>query len=80
MWLKNGVEIKNKFAFVRVPDTDARDRAIADVHNTSFMGREIKVEMARGNGGVKDREAERRKNTSPTDTLFIVNFDGGTYT
>lgn len=79
LWSKMCAEIKNKFAFVRVPDADARDRAIADVHNTNFNGRDIKVELARGNGGVKDREAERRKSTNPSDTLFIVNFDAGTY-
>ena len=31
--------------------------------------------MCQGNGETKRREEKRRKNCTPTDTLFVVNFD-----
>lgn len=34
----------------------------------------IRIEFARGDGRVKRKEDERRKNIAPSDTLFVVNF------
>ena len=34
--------------------------------------------VAQGNGETKRREEQRRKNCTPTDTLFVVNFDPDT--
>jgi len=34
----------------------------------------LRVEFARGDGRIKRKEDDRRKNISPSDTLFVVNF------
>lgn len=71
-------EMKQGYAFVRVADSDARDRAINEINKIQFNGRQISVQPARGDGAVKQREADRRKNQVQTETVFIVNFDIGT--
>jgi RNA recognition motif. (a.k.a. RRM, RBD, or RNP domain) len=38
------------------------------------VSRAIRAEFARGDGRVKRKEDERRKNIAPSDTLFVVNF------
>jgi splicing factor, arginine/serine-rich 4/5/6 len=42
-----------------------------DVPNLS---KGVRAEFARGDGRVKRKEDERRKNIAPSDTLFVVNF------
>lgn len=42
-----------------------------DIPNVS---KSLRVEFARGDGRVKRKEDERRKNIEPSDTLFVVNF------
>lgn len=42
-----------------------------DVTNVS---KALRAEFARGDGRVKRKEDERRKNIEPSDTLFVVNF------
>lgn len=71
--------MKKNYAFLRVPDVASKDRAINELHNSLFHGREMKIERSRGSGTVKEREAERRKNNTPTDSLFMVNYDSSTY-
>ena len=38
------------------------------------LSRAVRVEFARGDGRVKRKEDERRKNIAPSETLFVVNF------
>lgn len=38
------------------------------------VSREVRAEFARGDGRVKRKEDERRKNIEPNETLFVVNF------
>lgn len=42
-----------------------------DIPNVS---KALRVEFARGDGRVKRKEDERRRNIEPSDTLFVVNF------
>lgn len=53
------------------------DRAVRDLDKSTFNGRQISVQRARGDGSVKAREAERRRNQVTTETVFIVNFEVG---
>jgi hypothetical protein len=45
-------------------------------HNREFprVSRAIRVEFARGDGRIKRKEDDRRKNIQPNETLFVVNF------
>jgi RNA recognition motif-containing protein len=70
-------EMKQGYAFVRVADADARDRAMNDLDKSQFEGRQVSIQRARGDGNVKLREAERRKNQVQTETIFLVNFEVG---
>lgn len=72
-------ELKQGFAFVRVADGESRDRALNELDKTQFSGRQISIQRARGDGSVKQREAERRKNQVQTETVFIVNFEIGMF-
>jgi len=38
------------------------------------LSRAVRAEFARGDGRVKRKEDERRKNIAPSETLFVVNF------
>lgn len=38
------------------------------------MTRALRVEFARGDGRIKRKEDDRRKNIQPNETLFVVNF------
>lgn len=42
------------------------------------MSDAVRAEFARGDGRVKRKEDERRKNIAPSDTLFVVNFNEAT--
>mmetsp|Transcript_37217 Transcript_37217/g.117146 ORF Transcript_37217/g.117146 Transcript_37217/m.117146 type:complete len:186 (+) Transcript_37217:875-1432(+) len=57
-------------------ERDGED-AIRALDRTEFgyKRRRLCVEFARGDGATKQREEQRRKNISPTSTLFVVNFD-----
>lgn len=44
------------------------------------VSRAVRAEFARGDGRVKQKEDERRKNIAPSETLFVVNFHEGTTT
>lgn len=55
------------FFFLSFCSTNRR-RQIANVSNS------LRAEFARGDGRVKRKEDERRKNIAPSETLFVVNF------
>jgi RNA recognition motif-containing protein len=38
------------------------------------LSSELRVEFARGDGRIKKKEDERRRNIAPSETLFVVNF------
>ena len=42
--------------------------------NINQVSNALRAEFARGDGRVKKKEDERRKNISPSETLFVVNF------
>lgn len=71
------VDMKTGFAFVYMMDTRDGDDAIRALHRTEFgfQKRRLMVEWARGDGSVKQREDLRRRQTKPTTTLFVVNFE-----
>ncbi|NJK95830.1 MAG: hypothetical protein HC905_13785, partial [Bacteroidales bacterium] len=46
----------------------SRHREVANVSQS------LRAEFARGDGRVKKKEDERRRNIQPSDTLFVVNF------
>ncbi|CAI7841230.1 unnamed protein product, partial [Closterium sp. NIES-53] len=64
------------FAFVYMDDERDGDDAIRALDGMEFgrQRRRLRVEWARGEGPVKQREVERR-NSKPSKTLFVVNFD-----
>lgn len=70
-------EMKSGFAFARVADADAKNRALDSLDKSSFDGRTVSIQMARGDGHIKNREAERKKNAVATETIFIVNYEPG---
>lgn len=74
------VDMKTGFAFVFMKDSRDGDDAIRKLDGTEFgrRRRPLRVEWAKGNGETKRREEQRRKNCTPTDTLFVVNFDPDT--
>ncbi|CAI5463548.1 unnamed protein product [Closterium sp. Yama58-4] len=70
------VDMKTGFAFVYMDDERDGDDAIRALDGMEFgrQRRRLRVEWARGEGPVKQREVERR-NSRPSKTLFVVNFD-----
>ncbi|DBA95527.1 TPA: hypothetical protein ACH3X3_013383 [Trebouxia sp. C0006] len=71
------VDMKSGYAFVFMRDSRDGDDAIRKLDGMEFgrRRRPLRVEWAKGNGETKRREEKRRKNCTPTDTLFVVNFD-----
>lgn len=71
------VDMKSGYAFVFMRDSRDGDDAIHKLDGMEFgrRRRPLRVEWAKGNGETKRREEKRRKNCTPTDTLFVVNFD-----
>lgn len=74
------IDMKTGFAFVFMKDSRDGDDAIDKLDRMEFghRRRQLRVEWAKGNGETKKREEKRRKNCTPTDTLFVVNFDPDT--
>ena len=72
-------EMKTGFAFVRVADHSSKDRALDTLDKSQFNGRQVSVQVARGDGHIKSREAERKKNAVQTETIFIVNYEPSMY-
>lgn len=70
-------EMKGGYAFARVVDADAKNRALESLDKSEFNGRQVSIQMARGDGHIKNREAERKKNAVATETVFIVNYEPG---
>ncbi|KAK9863604.1 hypothetical protein WJX84_000557 [Apatococcus fuscideae] len=71
------IDMKTGFAFVYMKDDrDAEDAIRAlDRREFGYRRRRLRVEWAKGDGDVKRREDLRRRQTKPTTTLFVVNFD-----
>eukprot|EP01103_Thecamoeba_quadrilineata_P011379 TRINITY_DN2703_c0_g1_i2.p1 TRINITY_DN2703_c0_g1~~TRINITY_DN2703_c0_g1_i2.p1 ORF type:complete len:186 (-),score=39.39 TRINITY_DN2703_c0_g1_i2:483-1040(-) len=69
------IDLKSGFAFVFLKD--GWDEAIKQLDGVDLDNRRIKVEFARGDGHIKRREDERRRDaqSTPSNTLFVVNFD-----
>ncbi|KAK9787745.1 hypothetical protein WJX73_010631 [Symbiochloris irregularis] len=69
--------MKTGFAFVYMKDRRDGEDAIHALDGREFghRRRRLRVEWAKGDGDVKRREDSRRKHTTPTTTLFVVNFD-----
>merc|ERR1740117_2803498 len=73
---------KRGYCFVFLKDAvDATDKDNAERFVAAISGMEIgkvsnalRAEFARGDGRVKRKEDDRRKNIKPSDTLFVVNF------
>jgi len=71
------IDRKPNFAFVFLENSRDAERAIRKLDGYRFNHRTIRVEKARGDGAIKKREEDRRKDaqSTPSDTLFVVNFD-----
>jgi len=69
------VDLKSGFAFVFL--LSGAEEAIKQLHGMDFEKRRLRVEFARGDGLIKRREDDRRRQaqTEPSNTLFVVNFD-----
>lgn len=70
------VDMKTGFAFVYMEDDRDADDAIRGLDRLEFgrQRRRLRVEWAKGEGPVKQRE-QGRSQTRPSKTLFVVNFD-----
>ncbi|KAL7581471.1 hypothetical protein ACA910_022045 [Epithemia clementina (nom. ined.)] len=77
------IDLKRGYCFVFLKDADNeadKDRIERFVSAMDGMGvprvsDSLRAEFARGDGRVKRKEDERRKNIAPSDTLFVVNFN-----
>jgi arginine/serine-rich splicing factor 4/5/6 len=73
---------KRGYCFVFLKDAEsAADKDNAERYITAISGMEVenvssalRAECARGDGRIKRKEDDRRKNIKPSDTLFVVNF------
>lgn len=76
------VDVKRGFAFVFLIDAKSEDdkenieRYVDRINGMEFpkISRSLRAEFARGDGRVKRKEDDRRKDISPNETLFVVNF------
>ena len=70
------VEMKMNFAFIHCNFSDTLKEIVADMKGHKLKcGRVLSIEMAKGDGEVKRREDERKKNQAASTTLFVVGFD-----
>jgi len=69
------VDMKQGFAFVFLES--GHHRAVRELDGKLHNRKHLRVELARGDGLVKRREDDRRREQGkhPNDTLFVVNFD-----
>jgi len=73
---------KRGYCFIFLKDaTTAADKDNAERFVAAISGMEVenvstalRAECARGDGRIKRKEDDRRKNIKPSDTLFVVNF------
>eukprot|EP00190_Bangiopsis_sp_CCMP1999_P003294 CAMPEP_0198729108 /NCGR_PEP_ID=MMETSP1475-20131203/14884_1 /TAXON_ID= ORGANISM="Unidentified sp., Strain CCMP1999" /NCGR_SAMPLE_ID=MMETSP1475 /ASSEMBLY_ACC=CAM_ASM_001111 /LENGTH=542 /DNA_ID=CAMNT_0044491677 /DNA_START=169 /DNA_END=1795 /DNA_ORIENTATION=+ len=76
------IDMKSGFAFVFMKYKEDGDELIRLFDRTPFGSKQrvLRVEWARGDGRVKQRERKRRMlgTKNPTDTLFVVSFDPST--
>mmetsp|Transcript_24563 Transcript_24563/g.58061 ORF Transcript_24563/g.58061 Transcript_24563/m.58061 type:complete len:407 (-) Transcript_24563:145-1365(-) len=61
---------------VAAADKDNAERYIAAISGMAVenVSSALRAECARGDGRIKRKEDDRRKNIKPSDTLFVVNF------
>ncbi len=67
--------MKQSYAFVFMESGHLK--AIRELNGSTHGRKQLKAELARGDGIVKRREDSRRSDAqrSPNETLFVVNFD-----
>lgn len=76
------VDLKRGFCFVFLKDIQSDDEKervenyVNSLNGMSFsrVSSDIRAEFARGDGRVKRKEEDRRKDIQPNETLFVVNF------
>lgn len=76
------VDLKRGFAFVFLNDAKSEDekervgRYVDGINGMEFpkISKSIRSEFARGDGRIKRKEDDRRKDIQPNETLFVVNF------
>lgn len=76
------VDIKRGYCFVFLKDVANMaeklevERFVSDINGMAVqnVSSALRAEFARGDGKVKRKEDERRRNISPSETLFVVNF------
>ncbi|GKY99798.1 hypothetical protein MPSEU_000933600 [Mayamaea pseudoterrestris] len=80
------IDNKRGFCFVYLKDAKSEaDKERIEAYVKAIEGVKIpqvsnalRIEFARGDGRVKRKEDERRRNIAPSDTLFVVNFHEAT--
>merc|ERR1712038_1238391 len=57
-------------------EKDRVERYVADINGMNIVkvSKALRSEFARGDGRIKRKEDDRRKNIKPSETLFVVNF------
>lgn len=65
---------------VKASDKDNAERFVAAISGMEIknVSSTVRAEFARGDGRIKRKEDDRRKNIMPSDTLFVVNFSEDT--
>ncbi|KAJ4462034.1 putative RNA recognition motif domain [Paratrimastix pyriformis] len=71
------IDVKKNFAFVFMDTHDHAVDAVKALFGKEISGQRVRIEICRGDGAVKRREEMRNRsaNTTPNETLFVVNFD-----
>lgn len=78
----NRVDLKRGFGFVFLEDAksvsekERIERYVSEICGMEIprVSKQLRAEFARGDGRTKRREDERRRDISPNETLFVVNF------
>ncbi|CAB9508178.1 Serine/arginine-rich splicing factor [Seminavis robusta] len=76
------VDLKRGYCFVFLKDVanmaekEQVERFVSDINGMAVpnVSSALRAEFARGDGRVKRKEDERRRNIQPSETLFVVNF------
>lgn len=76
------VDLKRGFCFIFLLDAKTQDdkdrveRYVTELNGMEIpnVSKTLRCEFARGDGRIKRKEDDRRKNILPSETLFVVNF------
>jgi len=76
------IDMKRGYCFVflkdatRESDKEQAERYVSDLNGMEVenVSNTMRAEFARGDGRIKRKEDDRRKNIQPSETLFVVNF------